>query len=584
MKIPLRSYANLLAKYLKPQRRKVIILAFLLGSTILLQLLNPQIIRYFLDTALETGSDTRDLTTAAGAFLGLALLIQILAVTATYIGEDIGWIATNSLRHDLALHALRLDMTYHNEHTPGEMIERIDTDIADLAIFFSQFVIRVFANLILLVGVLLMLLREDWRVGIAMSLYIGLSLYLMNKIRDIAQPYWTAAREASADQFGFLEEQLSGVEDLRSSGATDHVMRGLYKVNTRRLETERKAGVMNILVILLWIGSYSLAQAMAFGLGYTLFNANIITLGTVYLIVYYTDAIYRPLREITNEIQNLQKAGASIERVEQLYANQPSIKDGEKAIQRHSEHGLSVTFNDVMFSYEDDEPVLKNLSFHLKPGTVLGLLGRTGSGKTTITRLLYRLFELKDGSICLDEVNIKDTRQADLRGQIGMVTQNVQLFRATIRDNMTFFDKTVPDSKLMEVIEELELMGWYNKLPKGLDTELEAGGGGLSAGEAQLLAFARVFLKDPGLVILDEASSRLDPATEQLIERAIDKLLKNRTAIIVAHRLGTVERADEIMILQDGEILEYDSYNTLVLNPESHFYKLRQTGLKEVLA
>ncbi len=584
MKIPLRSYANLLAKYLRPQKIKVVILAFLLGSTILLQLVNPQIIRYFLDTALQTGGSTRDLTTAAAAFLGLALLIQILSVAATYVGEDIGWRATNALRRDLALHALRLDMTYHNEHTPGEMIERLDSDIADLAIFFSQFVIRVFANLILLVGVLLMLLREDWRVGAVMSIYIGISLYLMNKIRDIAQPYWTAAREASAEQFGFLEEQLSSTEDIRSSGAVDHVMRGLFKVNTHRLETERKAGVMNILVILLWIGSYSLAQVMAFVSGYYLFQANVITIGTVYLIVYYTDAIYRPLREITNEIQNLQKAGASIERVEQLYAVQPTIQDGSRTLDSRSPRGLSVTFDNVTFGYEDDEAVLKNLSFQLQPGTVLGLLGRTGSGKTTITRLLFRLFEPREGTIYLNGTPLQETRQADLRHQIGMVTQSVQLFRATIRDNLTFFDKSISDDRLMEVIEELELMNWYHKLPKGLDTELEAGGGGLSAGEAQLLAFARVFLKDPGLVILDEASSRLDPATEQLIERAIDKLLKNRTAIIVAHRLGTVERADDIMILQDGEILEYDAYNTLVLDPTSHFYQLRQTGLKEVLA
>ncbi|MBZ0305927.1 MAG: ABC transporter ATP-binding protein/permease, partial [Anaerolineae bacterium] len=399
-----------------------------------------------------------------------------------------------------------------------------------------------------------------------------------------AQPYWTAAREASADQFGFLEEQLSSTEDIRSSGAVGHVMRGLFKVNTHRLETERKAGVMNILVVLLWIGSYSLAQVMAFVSGYYLFQSDIITIGTVYLIVYYTDAIYRPLREITNEIQNLQKAGASIERVEQLYAVQPTIQDGSRTLDSHSPHGLSVTFENITFGYEDDETVLKNLSFQLQPGTVLGLLGRTGSGKTTITRLLFRLFEPRQGTIYLNETPLQETRQADLRGKIGMVTQNVQLFRATIRDNLTFFDKSISDDRLMEVIEELELMNWYHKLPKGLDTELEAGGGGLSAGEAQLLAFARVFLKDPGLVILDEASSRLDPATEQLIERAIDKLLKNRTAIIVAHRLGTVERADDIMILQDGEILEYDAYNTLVLDPESHFYQLRQTGLKEVLA
>jgi ATP-binding cassette subfamily B protein len=160
----------------------------------------------------------------------------------------------------------------------------------------------------------------------------------------------------------------------------------------------------------------------------------------------------------------------------------------------------------------------------------------------------------------------------------------VQLFQATVRDNLTFFDRSIDDARIQAVIEELELSSWYESLPEGLDTRLETGGRGLSAGEAQLLAFTRVFLRDPGLVILDEASSRLDPATEQLIERAVDRLLRNRTAIIIAHRLGTVQRADEIMILRDGRVIEYGERERLAADPASRFYELLQTGLEEVLA
>jgi len=214
----------------------------------------------------------------------------------------------------------------------------------------------------------------------------------------------------------------------------------------------------------------------------------------------------------------------------------------------------------------------------------MGLLGRTGAGKTTIARLLFRLYEPQTGTIRLGGHDLQDATLAQLRYHVGIVTQDVQLFRATIRDNLTFFDNSISDERIMAVIDELELRDWFETLPNGLDTKLESGGKGVSAGEAQLLAFTRIFLRNPGLVIMDEASSRLDPATERRIERAVDKLLANRTGIIIAHRLGTVQRADEIMILENGGIGEHGEYDVLVNDPNSRFYQLLQTGLQEVLA
>ena len=183
--------------------------------------------------------------------------------------------------------------------------------------------------------------------------------------------------------------------------------------------------------------------------------------------------------------------------------------------------------------------VLHDVSFALEPGTTLGLLGRTGSGKTTLTRLLFRLYDPTAGEIRLGGRDLRDLRLADLRRHVGMVTQEIQLFHASVRDNLAFFDPTIPDGRILAALDELGLWEWYESLPDGLDTKL-AGGGGLSAGEAQLLAFVRVFLKDPGLIILDEASSRLDPATEQRLTQAMTRLLRGRTAIIIAHRLPTV--------------------------------------------
>jgi ABC-type multidrug transport system fused ATPase/permease subunit len=220
---------------------------------------------------------------------------------------------------------------------------------------------------------------------------------------------------------------------------------------------------------------------------------------------------------------------------------------------------------------------------------VLGLLGHTGSGKTTLTRLLLRLYDPSSGTVCLghatEQSDIRQARLAELGERIGVVTQNVQLFNATVRDNLTFFDRRIPDEQIVRVIDDLGLGPWFQSLDKGLDTRLATGGSGLSAGEAQLLAFTRIFLRNPGIVILDEASSRLDPATEQLIERAVGRLVQGRTAIIIAHRLATVQRADEIMILEHGRIREHDTRIRLARDPESHFSHLLQTGgLQEMLA
>jgi ABC-type multidrug transport system fused ATPase/permease subunit len=250
---------------------------------------------------------------------------------------------------------------------------------------------------------------------------------------------------------------------------------------------------------------------------------------------------------------------------------------------------LSIEFHDVSFSYADngeDGNVLHNVSFHLPPGKVLGVLGRTGSGKTTLTRLLFRLYDSTAGAIRLGDVDVRDVALSDLRARVGMVTQDVQLFQATLRDNLAFFNPRIGDEQMERALKELRLWDWLRSLPDGLSTKLAAGGQGLSAGEAQLLAFTRVFLKDPGLVILDEASARLDPATENLLERAVDRLFHapRRTGLVIAHRLQTVQRADDILILEDGRVSEYGPREQLAADPASRFYSLLKTGLEEALA
>jgi ABC-type multidrug transport system fused ATPase/permease subunit len=211
------------------------------------------------------------------------------------------------------------------------------------------------------------------------------------------------------------------------------------------------------------------------------------------------------------------------------------------------------------------------------------VLGRTGSGKTTLTRLIFRFYDPASGAVRLGGTDLRELRLGALHRAVGVVTQDVQLFQASVRDNLTLFDASIPDTRIMEVLEELGLAPWIDGLPCGLDTEVASGGKGLSAGEAQLLALARVFLRDPGLVILDEASSRLDVATERLLERAVDRLLCGRTGIVIAHRLRTVQRADEILVLENGCVREHGPRLALAADPYSRFSVLLRAGLEEVL-
>ncbi|MEP6775976.1 MAG: ABC transporter ATP-binding protein, partial [Chloroflexota bacterium] len=501
---------------------------------------------------------------------------QLVTVGESYVAENVGLTATNMMRSDLTLHTLKLDPQFHGSHTPGELIERVDGDVATLSNFFSRFVVQMFANAVLLVAVLGLMFTIDWRVGLATTVFVVITVALVNRMRNWSVPYWRVARQASAELFGFLEERLSGTEDIRSSGATAYTMRRLYERSRNLLRTDRKAALIGSSSGGATIIVFTLGTALALGLGVMLFQEGAITLGTVYLIFSYTESLRRPIDQLTRQLQDLQMAGASINRIGDLMQEKSTIEDGKGPTIPAGT--LSVQFEGVTFGYNADEPVLEDVSFFLQPGEVLGVLGRTGSGKTTLTRLLFRLYDPQRGTIRLGGVPLPSTQVASVRQSVGMVTQSIHLFHASLRDNLTLFDKSIPDARITSVLQELGMGDWLASMPEGLDTKLAPGGSTLSAGQGQLVAFARVFLKEPGLVILDEASSRLDPATERRVERAVDKLLGGRTAIIIAHRLATVQRADTILIIEDGRIVEYGSRVQLLNDPSSHFADLMRTG------
>ena len=564
------SYTQFLIRYLRPHRGKAVLLAVCLFSAVGLQLYIPQIVRSFIDLAAGRGP-AGELGRLALTYLALAFANQGLSAASTYLSANVGWSATNALRADLFRHALSLDMAYHKDRTPGEMIERIDGDVTSVSNFFSQFVVRVSAALLLTIGVLCLLWREDWRVGLAMTLFTLVAAAVLHWRREIAVSPTREERDATARLFGFIEERLTGIDDIRANGAGRYVMHRFLEVQREWFAKALHAWWIRSTIWLSMGVLFASGYVLTLGLGIGLYLAGAVTLGTVYLFYNYMTMLEAPLDQITQQLQEFQRAAAGMRRVRELFDAERTVHDGEHDVAPRRAH--SVEFQDVRFRYAESE-VLKGISFRLEPGEKLGLIGRTGSGKTTLVRLLFRLYDATGGRILLDGDDLTGARIDSLRQRIGLVTQDVQLFHGTVGENITFFDSAIPEARIKQVIEEVGIRTWADSLREGLDTPLEASGSGLSAGESQLLAFVRVFLKDPGLVILDEPSSRLDPATERLLARAVDRLLEDRTAIIIAHRLETVGRVDKLMVLADGRIIEFGPREKLAQDPGSRYHAL----------
>jgi ABC-type multidrug transport system fused ATPase/permease subunit len=612
MRLPLRQYWALFAAYLAPQRGRMLLLGLALFGAIGAQLLAPQVLRVFVDAAVGAAA-AGALLRAAALFLGLALLTQALGMTATYLGESVGWRATNALRIDLARHCLELDLAFHNARTPGELIERVDGDVTALARFFSRFIIEVLGNLLLLLGVVAVLAWQDWRLGLGAAGFVLLSLAVLTWLRARAVPAVVAWREQSAQVYGFLGEQLAGTEDLRANGATGYVLRRFLLLLRPWLATYHRA---RFGATTLWgasVGLFALGNAVALGLSAYLWAQGAISIGAIFAVFYYINQLNDPIDRLRTELEELQRAEAGIQRIGELRSARSTLPPGGATPLPAGP--LSVQLEGLSFWYEHQQTgrqagkatrsatgdrlasrspglsiarpppaaVLNNITLHLRPGETLGLLGRTGSGKSTLARLLLGLYAPQAGRITLGGVDLADTPRRDLPRYVGMVTQEVQIFQGSVRENLTFFDPLIADAELHETLTLLGLDRWLARLPAGLDTPIGANGVGLSAGEAQMLAFARVFLKNPGLVILDEASARLDPATEALLTTAMERLFAGRSAIVIAHRLQTVLRADQILILEQGRIAEYGSRAALQADPQSMFSRLLRLGLAEVI-
>lgn len=574
-----------LAALLRPDSRRWVGLGLLVAFASGLSLAGPLVIRRIVDLA-SAGTTASRLTSLAFVYLGLAIATQLILVAVSWLATVTAWHTTNQIRMQLAGHVLGLDHEFHRSHTPGELIQRVDGDVTSVSDFLGTVVPKVVGAAAMVVGMVAVLAVVDWRLAVGALAYVVLSGATIVRGRHRAVGEASDEMGAYATLYGGIEERLTAAEDLRANGAGAHAMWRFVEesAGTMHSSVRRESAFLR----LWWAvqGSVAVGSALSLVTGALLVTNGSITIGTAFLMFQYVLLLERPLEDVVQQLETVQKANGAMVRVIDLLAIQPTILDN--GLTSPPAGPLSLTFEAMSFEYENaqgddkdddkDERVLHDVTLSIAAGTSVGVIGRTGSGKTTLSRLVLRLIEATSGQLLIGGVAIAEVPLTELRRRVAMIPQEVELFNGTVRDNVTLFDPTPTDA---QVEHALSRVGLAALVTGGIHRELGAGGAGLSAGEAQLLALARVWLRDPDLVVLDEATARVDPETEAQLEVAIAELMRGRTALVIAHRLSTLRHVDEILVLDHGRVLEHGSRTQLMADENSRFHHLLELALEE---
>lgn len=564
---------RVLLDLLRPDAMRWVGLGLLITASSAGALAGPLVVRSIVDRA-RGGTTTAQIVGLGVVFLVIAIITQILSVIVVRGATTAAWSITNSLRLDITRHVLGLDHEFHRRHTPGELIQRVDGDVTNVSDFLSQVLPRIIGAVMLVGGMLVVLAVLDWRLGAGMVVFLVAAAALVLSMRHRAVEESSDEMGAMGRLYGGIEEKLNAAEDLRANGAEAHAMWRFVEDSSEalRYSVRREAAFLRMwwaLEIAVISGNVAALAVSA-----VLVQRGYITLGTAFLLFQYVLLIMKPLEDLVHQMETVQKANGAMRRVAELTNVAPTVLDLGRT--SPSPGPLSVTCQGVGFAYGDDgQTILDGIDAHVEAGRSVGVVGRTGSGKTTFSRLLLRLVEPTRGNLLLGGVPIADIPMDELRQRIAMVPQEVELFEGTIRDNVTLFDTAPADH---DVEAALRHVGLDRLVATGIHEPLGSGGAGLSAGQSQLLALARVWLRQPDLVVLDEATARVDPETEQRIAAAVAQLMVGRTTFIIAHRLSTLDAVDEIMVFDAGHLAEHGDRSTLVRN-DSRFRRLLELAL-----
>jgi ATP-binding cassette, subfamily B, bacterial len=542
-----------LNNYYKGQKSKLFILLLVSLSIVSLQIVLPQIIRVFIDS-ITSNTLTKNISDYAIYFIIVSVVIGCLQILSKYISENIGWDSTNRIREDLYQHVMSLDEIFHQTNSPGELVEKIDGDVTNLQEFFSDFLVKFISNIFLLIGVLTILYLENVYIGISLTAFVLVAMFTINRIRSFAVPYWIKLRKLKTKFYGSITEIFEGLDVLRANSSQKFGLQLFNQKIKNWLPIRLKAQLASITLWMSILFIFTLGLLISFGVGTTLWYEGAITIGTMYMIYNYTELLRKPIEQIRVQVNILQTAEASLIRINEIFEQKPLSVDGNKHLDKNQD--VTIDIKDVSFKYKEDESkneLLNKINLNIKPNEPVGIIGKTGSGKTTLAKLIMKIKEPDFGEIYFNNINSKEINAFSLRELVAYVPQNTKLFNGTIRENITLY-KQMSDEEILDIFSKLDILDFYCSLPNGLSTQVGTKGGNLSAGERQLIALCRIYIRDSKVIILDEISTYMDEHTQSQVQHALEFFFKNKTVFIIAHKLETLEKVSNIYLLEKATL------------------------------
>ena len=498
----------------------------------------------------------------------------------TYYANWLGQKVIKNLRVKVFDKILKFKMSFFDKNAVGRLVTRTVNDIETIASIFSQGLFMIIADILKMVTVLTVMTIINLELTIVVVSIFPILIYATRIFQKSMKVAFESVRKEVANLNSFVQERISGVKIVQIFNREHLEIKNFKEINLKH----RDAWLRTVWINSIFFPIAEISTSICIGLlvwwgGFNNLNGETISLGTLFLFISMSGLLFRPLRQIADRFNTLQMGMVSTERIFKILEDDLEITDNGN-IEKSSFDGL-IEFKNVSFSYIKNQLVIDDISFIINPGETTAIVGPTGSGKTTITNLITKFYEIDSGTILIDRKNINEFKLVSLRKKIGVILQDVFLFADTIYNNITLFNNDISIKDVEKAAKDLEIHDFIMSLPGGYDFNVSERGSTLSAGQKQLIAFLRVLVNNPDILILDEATSSIDSYSEDLIKNATNKITKGKTSIIIAHRLSTVESADKIIYMESGKILEYGNHKELLNIPKGKFKKLYEEQFVE---
>ena len=560
--------AKRLFSYLKPYWKMMALALSLTLITNILISLQPYFTKMAVDNFIVP-KKTEGIFIFAFAYFGLFLFRFIFSYLQEVLLNIVGQKVMFDLRTQIFTKLQNLQIAYYDKHPVGRIITRLTSDVDALNELFTSGVIEGLGDLVVIFAIVGIMFWLDWKLTIVALIVIPLLFLATNWFRKRARIGFDKVRTRMAKINAFLQEHISGAQTVQLFNAEKKTRKRFHDIN----DDYRDANIETIYYYSIFypmvdfIGTLGIAVIIWFG-GYQILTKTsasgaALTIGTVIAFIQYSQQLFHPIRNLSDKFNVLQAAVVASHRVFLLLDENIEIQTPKEPKKKEKAIG-KIEFRNVWFAYNDDEWVMKNVSFSVEAGESVALVGHTGSGKTTVTNLLMRLYDIQKGKILLDDVDIRDWDLELLRRNFAVVLQDVFLFSGSIENNIRLGNKNISDEKVRWAAEEVRADKFITKMENSYKTEVKERGAGLSVGQKQLVSFARALAFDPSILVLDEATSSIDTETEQLIQKAVNRIMEKRTSLVVAHRLSTIQRCDRILVFHHGDLREQGTHNQLI--------------------